>query len=399
MGVICFEVFVEGGPVHGVAEQVVAVRRMWANFKFVERGGELYMVIGGQPARLLVWFVEGFNDELYAVHPGPWRLELGVVEGYLADAPIPPLPGLTEGGEVVWTRFAAREFEIAGGLWVNLLLTDPPAASMNYESIMLDGLDLEGVLTARFVPGLRLEEVVAKLSLTIDKMVADYRSLLESREVRFRGDCPGFEGERFPMIIDGFLADMRCEMRRRRLAPVNEFPGSGRLVGEEFRIVEPEGDYLRLVGRGGDEHLAWDLVLGTLDTGEWVLMGEDGLYLAVREGDKVVVEEPYRGSVYDVRGPPYAPHIPVVPVKWVRERFKKAVEFAKRVGLFELRHRGDRPYLYVPPVDPAYLLKWPLVLYKWEYRLVATPVFRYSARLREVNCGEVYGGARGAGAG
>ena len=191
----------------------------------------------------------------------------------------------------------------------------------------------------------------------------------------------------------------RGDWFRVSILPAEKYPGSGRLVGEEFRIVEPEGDYLRLVGRGGDEHLAWDLVLGTLDTGEWVLMGEDGLYLAVREGDKVVVEEPYRGSVYDVRGPPYAPHIPVVPVKWVRERFRRAVEFAKRVGLFELRYRGECPYLYVPPVDPAYLLKWPLVLYKWEYRLAARPVFRGFARLREVDCGEVYGGARGAGAG
>ena len=138
--------------------------------------------------------------------------------------------------------------------------------------------------------------------------------------------------------------------------PVCGFPGSGKLTGEEFRIVEPEADYLRLVGRGGDEYLAWDLVLGTLDTGEWVLMAEDDLYKAEREGDKVVVRGPYHRCIYDVRGPPYAPFYPVVPVKWVRERLERARE----------RFKVD---VYTPPVDPEILLKWPLRNVEWEFKV------------------------------
>ena len=142
--------------------------------------------------------------------------------------------------------------------------------------------------------------------------------------------------------------------------PRHEFPGSGKLTGEEFRIVERDNDYLRLVGRGGDEYIAWDFVLGTLDTGEWVLMGEDGLYIAKREGDKVVAKWPYRGSVLDVRGPPYMPYYPVIPVKWVREQLEKVGEVARRVGA----RRWD---YYTPPVDPELVLKWPVRSVKWEF--------------------------------
>lgn len=150
--------------------------------------------------------------------------------------------------------------------------------------------------------------------------------------------------------------------------PRHEFPGAGRLTGEEFRIVEPEADYLRLVGRGGDEYIAWDFVLGTLDTGEWVLVGDVGLYLAKREEDKVVVKRPYRGSVFDVRGPPYMPYYPVVPVKWVRERLERVREVARRL----LWDGG--PYIYEPPVDPQILLKWPLRNVQWEFRVRGWPV-------------------------
>jgi len=81
----------------------------------------------------------------------------------------------------------------------------------------------------------------------------------------------------------------RWGFRRRFLPPPpclprDSSPGSGRWVGEVFRVVEGEGDYLRLMGRGGDVYLAWDFVLGTLDSGEWVLFGEDGPYLAERRG-------------------------------------------------------------------------------------------------------------------
>ena len=157
------------------------------------------------------------------------------------------------------------------------------------------------------------------------------------------------------------------EWEKASVLPADRFPGRGKLTGEEFRIVEPDNDYLRLVGRGGDEYLAWDFVLGTLDSGEWVLFAEDGLYLARQEGGRVVVVGPYGGSVFDVRGPPYAPFYPVVPVKWIKERVVRALELARR----EVVHVDGEPYFYLPPLDPAYLLKWPLVLFKWEYRIVS----------------------------
>ncbi|MEM1568682.1 MAG: hypothetical protein QXI84_09390 [Thermofilaceae archaeon] len=162
--------------------------------------------------------------------------------------------------------------------------------------------------------------------------------------------------------------------------PRSSFPGSGRLVGEEFRIAERDADYLRLVGRGGDEYIAWDFVLGTLDSGEWIIMADDGLYVAKREGSRVVVKEPYRGSIYDVRGPPYAPYYPVVPVKWVRERLERAEAFATRRGIRDLD-------IYQPPVDPVYLLKWPLVQFPWEYEVVCS--FKPYGSARLVDCGRL----------
>jgi len=122
------------------------------------------------------------------------------------------------------------------------------------------------------------------------------------------------------------------------------FPGLGRLVGEEFRVKEVEGDYLRLVGRGGDERVAWDFVYGVLDSGEWVLMGDDGLYLAELRGDRVVVVAPYGGPVERVRGPPYGLLYPLVvrgAVRWPG--------WAPRVE-----------------VDPQLLLRWPLARPRWE---------------------------------
>ena len=144
--------------------------------------------------------------------------------------------------------------------------------------------------------------------------------------------------------------------------------------------MEPDNDYLRLVGRGGDEYIAWDFVLGTLDTGEWILMCEDGLYVAKRDGDRVVVKWPYRGSVFDVRGPPYAPFYPVVPVKWVRERLERARAFAAQRRIRDLD-------IYQPPVDPSYLLRWPLVLFPWEYEVVCG--FKPYGSARLVDCGKL----------
>jgi hypothetical protein len=52
-------------------------------------------------------------------------------------------------------------------------------------------------------------------------------------------------------------------------------PGSGSLVGVEFPVVRRQFGYLRVGG-----WLAWHRVLGLLDGGRWVLVGDGGLYEA-----------------------------------------------------------------------------------------------------------------------
>jgi len=154
------------------------------------------------------------------------------------------------------------------------------------------------------------------------------------------------------------------------------FPGLGRLLGEEFRVKEVEGDYLRLVGRGGDEHIAWDFVLGVLDSGEWVVMGEDGLYLAEHRGGRVVVTAPYRGPLIDVRGPPslyplFSYRIPSV---------RRAAERVERLLGKSLRELLDEE---VP--NPELYLRWPLVRRRWQFKVVLHYPYRnYLYRFRYV---------------
>ncbi|MEM0464305.1 MAG: hypothetical protein QXP31_08375 [Pyrobaculum sp.] len=54
-------------------------------------------------------------------------------------------------------------------------------------------------------------------------------------------------------------------------------------------------------------------------------------------------------------------------MRWIRERVVRALGLARR----EVVQVDGEPYFYLPPLDPAYLLKWPLVLFKWEYRIVS----------------------------
>ncbi|MEM0468486.1 hypothetical protein [Pyrobaculum aerophilum] len=148
--------------------------------------------------------------------------------------------------------------------------------------------------------------------------------------IRYRPECRP-KGQYLPScVFDLPFRDIQNDDPR--------FPGSGKLTGEEFRVVEPDADYLRLIDRGGDEHLAWDFVLGTLDSGEWIIMADDGLYVAKRDGDRVVVASPYYGSLIDVRGPPTAYKYPVVPTR----TFKHAELYGANVTY------------------DATLLKWPL---------------------------------------
>jgi hypothetical protein len=93
-------------------------------------------------------------------------------------------------------------------------------------------------------------------------------------------------------------------------------PGSGSLVGAELPVVRRPRGYLRVGG-----WLAWHRVLGLLDGGRWVLLGDDGLYEAVftptvkeplevfGEVGYVSVLRPYEGDVDDVASPCGAPRL------------------------------------------------------------------------------------------
>jgi hypothetical protein len=235
---ICLRIVVDS-DIHldGIA---VAARRFWTNFQLIEVAPSLYYgIIGGAPRRALFRFIEDWVPELYVVeNMVPW-LEFGKVEGYVADLPTPPLPGVGENGEILWSRIATRDVETRIGD-VNFLLTDPPAFSIDYE-----------------------DEALGPSIWSVPFMLT----------VRFAQELWPKNGR----IGDALLAASSSLGSRGLELPPEQYPGSGRLVGEEFRIVEPEGDYLRLVGRGGDEYIAWDLVLGSLDTGEWILIWEYGL--------------------------------------------------------------------------------------------------------------------------
>jgi len=92
--------------------------------------------------------------------------------------------------------------------------------------------------------------------------------------------------------------------------------GSGSLVGAELPVVRRSRGYLRVGG-----WLAWHRVLGLLDGGRWVLLGDDGLYEAVftptvkeplevfGEVGYVKVLKPYDGDVDDVASPCGAPRL------------------------------------------------------------------------------------------
>ncbi|MEM1568684.1 MAG: hypothetical protein QXI84_09400 [Thermofilaceae archaeon] len=218
-------------------------------------------------------FVFERGNRLYAgapVYPQGFYLIHELLESSLfAEYPAPPYVAREPAG-LVWSRFISSDFRIL------------------------------------FLPGGRRAQVDDKMRDDVLSLGRHAEPASEVLMLRYKGRWLQFE-ERWENMFTELLNA--------------KFPGSGRLVGEEFRIVEPDADYLRLVGRGGDEYIAWDFVLGTLDTGEWIIMADDGLYAAKREGDRVVVASPYYGSVLDVRGPPTAYKYPVVPTR----TFKHAV--------------------------------------------------------------------------
>ncbi|MGC9051425.1 hypothetical protein [Pyrobaculum sp.] len=92
--------------------------------------------------------------------------------------------------------------------------------------------------------------------------------------------------------------------------------GAGSLTGAELPVVRRKDGYLRV-----GSWLAWHRVLGTLDDGRWVLIGDDGLYEAVftptvkdplevfGEVGYVRVVGPYVGDVDLVQSPCGAPRL------------------------------------------------------------------------------------------
>ena len=233
--------------------------------------------------RRKAWGLVLFSRKFAAFPAEPRGLVLAVVKSGAPaeDYPAPPLPGLLEDGRLYWSRFVVEE----GGFYLLTpwggraagLLPDPP-----------------GVLN---------DLAAGRTYFAADMLAARY----DAECLRLYLHDQGSWAEKCTAHISAAYHGLDPR-----------FPGTGKLTGEEFRIVEPENDYLRLVGRGGDEYLAWDFVLGTLDAGEWVLMADDGLYLAKREGDRVVVGGPYGGPVYEVRGPPMGYAYPVVPTRTFR---------------------------------------------------------------------------------
>ncbi|MEM1568308.1 MAG: hypothetical protein QXI84_07510 [Thermofilaceae archaeon] len=264
----------------------------------------------------LVLFVDYWSDH-WAAFPGEegWLYVVSQREGPppVVDYPAPPLPAFDEGGAVYWTR---------------LIVGDSPRGDY---ALLPDGrLGVVPYINGMPVP------VHLHFDSPVSYFAAAYLLL------RYDPQCFSL----YTRDYDKWIRDDRCNPPLSSVYKGEDprLPGSGRLVGEEFRVKEVEGDYLRLVGRGGDEYLAWDFVLGTLETGEWVLMGEDGLYVASLRGDRVVVEGPYGGPIVDVRGPPGGYHYAVVPTK-------------------STRYMGDAP-------ASAELLRWPLVQSRPSYDFV-----------------------------
>jgi len=275
-------------------------------------------------------------------------LVVGRVVGEVYDLPVPPVPYEDlETGKLGWTRFALDS------VLQDILPRDEAKKICRYPEDCQLALVGEGGIVKS------IGTAPTNLAYTADYSYEGF-SLLAAR----------YEPGNFVKVEEDLY------QIKHKYAEWDDprFPGLGRLLGEEFRVREVEGDYLRLVGRGGDEYIAWDFVLGVLDTGEWVVMGEDGLYLAEHRGDRVVVEAPYRGSLIDVRGPPF--FLPLLSYRIPSVR--RAAERVERLLGRPLRELLDED---VP--NPELYLKWPLVRRQWQFKVVlryppfSEEVYRY----------------------
>ncbi len=130
--------------------------------------------------------------------------------------------------------------------------------------------------------------------------------------------CKAVLGVRFGLVR---REDVKCceDVPRLWPSPLGSpmsIPGSGSLVGAELPVVRRPRGYLKV-----GSWLAWHRVLGLLDGGRWVLLGDDGLYEAVftptveeplevfGEVGYVKVLKPYEGDVDDVASPCGAPRL------------------------------------------------------------------------------------------
>ncbi|MFZ8811362.1 MAG: hypothetical protein ACO2PN_25065 [Pyrobaculum sp.] len=144
--------------------------------------------------------------------------------------------------------------------------------------------------------------------------------------------CKAVLGVRFGLVR---REDVKCceDVPRLWPSPLGSpmsIPGSGSLVGAELPVVRRQFGYLRV-----GSWLAWHRVLGLLDGGGWVLLGDDGLYEAVftptvkeplevfGEVGYVKVLKPYEGDVDDVASPCGAPRL-VACVEDTREALVEA---------------------------------------------------------------------------
>ncbi|MCU7788788.1 hypothetical protein ODS41_12775 [Pyrobaculum sp. 3827-6] len=129
------------------------------------------------------------------------------------------------------------------------------------------------------------------------------------------------------------------------------YPASaGSLTGAELPVVRRRDGYLRV-----GSWLAWHRVLGTLDDGRWVLIGDDGLYEAVftatverpletfGEVGYVRVVGPYVGDVDLVQSPCGAPRLVACGEEGVKVA-RALLEYVRGV----LAGWGVVPDLFVP---------------------------------------------------
>jgi len=292
------------------------------------------------------WEVEAPILLLYDKRVRTLGLGVGRVVGEVYDLPVPPVPYEDlETGELGWTRFALDS------VLQDILPWEEARKICRYPEHCQLALVGEGGLVKS------IGDIPTSYAHSADCSYEGF-SLLAAR---YEPDCF--------VKVEEDLYYLKCKYSE---WDDPRFPGLGRLLGEEFRIREVEGDYLRLVGRGGDEYVAWDFVLGVLDSGEWVLMGEDGLYLAEHRGGRVVVTAPYRGSLIDVRGPPF--FLPLFSYRIPSVR--RAAERVERLLGKSLRELLDEE---VP--NPELYLRWPLVRRRWQFRVVWEYYDSYSGYL------------------